>query len=115
MRKAGIALLESLLRLRAAAPARARELPAEADIAAIEAATVDPLVRVSTRAPPLSAHRTLLKCSSRVLSTCGQLLFANCTLEHLDARQWWSASPDELQRVVTSHVRSQNKQEVYRR
>ena len=46
MRKAGVALLESLLRLRAAAPAHARELPAEADIAAIEAATADPLVCV---------------------------------------------------------------------
>jgi len=44
VRKAGVALLESLLRLRAAAPAHARELPAEADIAAIEAATADPLV-----------------------------------------------------------------------
>ena len=45
VRKAGVALLESLLRLRATAPAHARELPAEADIAAIEAATADPLVR----------------------------------------------------------------------
>jgi hypothetical protein len=44
VRKAAVSLLESLLRLRAAAPARARELPAEADIAAIEAATADPLV-----------------------------------------------------------------------
>ena len=37
--------MEALLRLRAAAPTCVRELPAEADIAAVEAATNDPLVR----------------------------------------------------------------------
>lgn len=69
VRKAGVALLESLLRLRAAAPARARELPAEADIAAIEAATADPLVR--SQWPCMSTVK--LHCRSAFVLVIGEL------------------------------------------
>ena len=65
VRKAGVSLLESLLRLRAAAPAHARELPAEADIAAIEAATADPLVQISMATSAIAPRRTLTHVHAR--------------------------------------------------
>lgn len=45
VRKAGVALLEALLRLRASPPPPLQRLPGEADVAALAAAAGDPLVR----------------------------------------------------------------------
>ncbi len=45
VRKAGVALLEALLRLRASPPPPLQRLPREADVAALAAAAGDPLVR----------------------------------------------------------------------
>ena len=46
VRKAAVALLEALLRLRCAPPPPLRRLPEEPDLAALAAAATDPLVRI---------------------------------------------------------------------
>lgn len=57
VRKAGVALLEALLLLRAAPPPPLQCLPAAADVAALKAAACDPLVWTSVSARGLLSLR----------------------------------------------------------
>ncbi len=64
VRKAGLALLQAAALLRGALPAPAGAAPDACDVAAVEGATVDPLVRCLNQLPVMVLHHWKLLCYS---------------------------------------------------